>query len=737
VFASLLRLLCLAAGLSSPAAAAESHFPVHASDATIAPGSAGKVQVVVGIANGYHIYRDRLEVTVTDAGGLTVGAPSYPPGLMEDDPGAPGTKRETYEDDIVVDVPVTAPAAAGSHSLVLHVFRQGCSKKTCDMPEEEDVTATVKVAGAAGALDAGVVPTVGDATTPAEGAPAEGAAPEAAAAGAGDPAAETAVVFAAKPGAPNEVRVHADLQGEWHINKAFVALTLVDADGYTLGEPVLPAGVKSGSEADGTAREDFTDDLDLVAAITGPPGKVTVKVDVAYQACKGASLCKMPTSEIVEVPVTIGAATTAASMGGGGFAQAASGGLPGLLALCFLAGIGVSFTPCVLPMVPITMGLIGAKGAGSRAKAVSLSATYVLGMASIYTVLGVFAGVTGSLFGSQLQSPWVVGAISLFFVGMGFSMFGFFDVQMPSFVMSRMSGKSGGGYVGAAVLGVIGAFLAGPCSGPVVASILAVIGKGGKVGEGALLMFAFSLGIGMIFLVTGAASGWLPARGMWMVTVKKAFGVVLWLGAIYYAAPQLSTSVTALATAGVLLVTGVFGWPAEEDGEEMFLQRFRQLYAIAGGLVAAYLLVGTLVHDGFILPPASMSMGSAGAAVAQGPKIPWLSSEAEAVALAKSTGKPLMIDFTAEWCAACHEMERFTYTDAQVIAAAEGFVPVMLDCTAKGDPNILALQKKYGVTGLPTVVFVTPDGAIVDGTVGFVEASEFAPKMKAVLGGKG
>lgn len=717
MLAFFLQLLCLVVGFAS-AAPANSPYRIEVADLTVAPGGTGTLRVIFAVPEGFHTYRDWVDVAVTDPGGLTIGAPSYPPGLMKDDPGTPGTQRETYESDVYVDLSVTAPAAPGKHTVALHARYQGCKKALCYMPFEDDYTAVVTVAGPTGAV-------------------ASPNAPPAAV-----PGVETAVLLAGKAGAPNEVRVAVDLQGDWHINKAFVSLTLVDAAGYTLGDIVLPAGEKSGEA--GNEREDYVHDLDLVVPISGPPGPATVKVDVAYQACKGVSLCMMPTSLVVDVPVVIdpsfskgASASTSASVGSAsGFAAAQERGVGALVLLCFLAGVGVSFTPCVLPMVPITMGLIGARGAGSRARAFTLSATYVLGLAAVYTALGVFAGVTGMLFGSWLQSPLIVFSIAGFFVVMGVSMFGFFDVGVPSFLASRLQGKAGGGYGGALGLGVIGAILAGPCSGPVVASILALIGTEGDLPLGATLMFAFSLGMGMIFLVTGAASGWLPSRGAWMVTVKKGFGIVLWLGAIYFSAAHLSPTVTALATSAVLLVTAVFGWPHADDGDGPFTVSLRRLYGIVGGLVGAYLLLGTLVKDGFILPAVSLGSTGGGAAQAQ-PGIAWIRTEAEALELARSSGKPLMIDFTAEWCAACHEMERFTYTDARVIAAAEGFVPAMLDCTKKGDPVVEAVLKKYGVTGLPTVVFVMPDGRRLGGTVGFVEAAAFVKEMQVALEAKG
>jgi thiol:disulfide interchange protein DsbD len=739
VLVSFLQMLFVALGLVAHAGP-DDPYRIEVSDLTIAPNGTGQVRVTFAVPPGFHTYRDWVLVEVEKANGLTVGAPSYPPGVMKEDPAAPGTQRETYETDVLVDLPVTAPATPGTYDLVLFTRYQGCKKSLCYMPFEESHTAKVTVAG--------------DPVAP--------AAPPPAPTGQADPGAETAVIITAKSGTPNEARVLVDLQGDWHVNKAFVSLTLVDAAGYTLGEAVLPAGEKSGDPAAGTEREDYVHDVEIAAPLTGPPGPATLKVEVGFQACKGVSLCKMPEVALVDVPVVIDPAappggalvnTPAAPMAeaagaeaaaaprpgtGGSFAAAAEEGVLALVILCFVAGIGVSFTPCVLPMVPITMGLIGARGAGSRAQAISLSATYVIGLATVYTALGVFAGVTGALFGSWLQSQVIVFGIAGFFVVMGFSMFGFFDIGVPSFISSRLNAGGGGGYAGALMLGVIGAVLAGPCSGPVVASILTLIGSEGRVGLGAGLMFSFSLGMGMIFLVTGAASGWLPKRGAWMVTIKKSFGIILWLGAIYYASAHLSVTVTALATAAVLLTTAVFSWPDPEDGEGNFMVRLRQLYGVVGVLVGAYLLLGTLVKEGFILPPVNLAAGGGGGGAAQAQAgIPWIRTEAEALEMARKTGKPMMIDFTAEWCAACHEMERFTYTDPRVIAAAEGFVPVMLDCTEKADPAILAVQKKYGVTGLPTVVFVTPEGKMLGGTVGFVEADDFLPEMQKALEAKG
>jgi thiol:disulfide interchange protein DsbD len=574
--------------------------------------------------------------------------------------------------------------------------------------------------------------------------------------------AETPLVLLGGPGAtPGTAVVRFDLQGDWHVNKAFVEVTLQEGvTSPTLGTITLPAGEVSGKPEDGSLREDYTHDFDLAVPFTGEAKEL--KLDVRYQACKGASLCLMPTSQALTIdlaaaplpplppppaPAAAEKATPAppvadaapAAPPSDAFAAAKEQGALALVLVCFLAGLGVSLTPCVLPMVPITMGLIGARGAGSRLQAVALSAMYVLGLAIVYTGLGVFAGVTGALFGSWLQSAWVVGSIAFFFFVMGLSMFGLFDVAVPDSLQEKFSGKGGGGSAGGAfVLGMIGAVLAGPCSGPVVVSVLALIGQGGQVALGAGLMFAFSLGMGMIFLVTGAASGWMPSRGAWMATVKKGFGIVMWLGAIYYVAPQLPDVVTALLTAVVLLGTGVFAWPDPDDGEGFVLRRLRITYALIGGIVGAWLLVATMLTKGFILPPVALGGGSAVVGAPAG-AVTWLASEEQALALAQKEGKPLVIDFTAEWCAACHELDRFTFSDPGVAAEITGaYVALRVDCTDRADAKVKAIQEKYGVLGLPTVVFAKPDGTRIDNTVGFVPATEFLPRLvsaRAAVGG--
>ena len=312
-------------------------------------------------------------------------------------------------------------------------------------------------------------------------------------------------------------------------------------------------------------------------------------------------------------------------------------------------------------------------------------------------------------------------------------MFGFFDIGVPSSLQSKLDNMNGGsGHIGAFVVGMIGALVAGPCSGPVLLSIITMIGQRGELMLGAVLMMVFSLGMGMIFLIAGAFSTTLIQPGMWMETVKKSFGLIMWAGAIYFAAPHLSDWVTALIAAAMLISTAVYIWPEAESYDSFWIKRTKKLYTFVGGLIGAYLLLSVLLTKGFIMPPLQLSTGSA-TAPASG--VEWLSDEPAALKQAAAENKIVMLDFTADWCAACKELEHFTYPDSRVVALSKQMVPLMIDATKSGDPAVAALLEKYGVQGLPTVHFLKPNGEIIAGNTvtGFVDADAFLERMNAAM----
>jgi thioredoxin:protein disulfide reductase len=702
-------------------------FRVEVEDLRLAPGATGALRVTLAVPADHHVYRDMMDATVTDAAGLSFGPASFPPGQQAPDPANPAATREMFDTDVIIEVPLSAAPAVGTYQVGLQVRYQGCRKTLCWMPATEDLTATVIVGDGKAAAGEG-------------GAPAEDA-------GLTGPA----VRVAAGPAEAGVISVSVELLDGWHVTRNFMGLGIVEGgvrgpDGaaapgvFTLGEPTLPEGVPYVDPATQFERIDLNDAFTMTAPLTGPEGTWTIDLMVYYQACR-ETLCKMPDSLPLTVVATIGsggaadlrAASAAPAAPGDMLSGARDAGILQLLGLVFVAGLGVSLTPCVLPMVPITIGIIGARSAGSRLKAVSLSGAYVLGLALVYSGLGVAAGATGMMFGAWMQSPLVVGTIAILFFGMGLSMFGLFEVGVPGSIQTKLSQYGGAGYGGALVLGMVGALVAGPCSGPVLISIIALIGQKGELLLGAGLMMVFSLGMGVIFLVSGAFSTTLLRPGAWMDTVKKSFGLFMWAGALYFASPHLPVWAAALVAGFMLLVTGVFAWPDPEAGDGYWVDRSRRLYSIAGGVVGGYLLLGVLITEGFILPP--LSLGGGGTAVAQGPAIPWGDDEGAALARAAAEGKPVMLDFTADWCAACKELEHFTYTDPTVIAAAGKMVPLMIDATNDRDPEVAALVKKYGVRGLPTVKFLQPDGTPIEAltVTGFLPAEEFLPHMEKAL----
>jgi len=286
---------------------------------------------------------------------------------------------------------------------------------------------------------------------------------------------------------------------------------------------------------------------------------------------------------------------------------------------------------------------------------------------------------------------------------------------------------------------MVGALVAGPCSGPVLLSIIALIGKEGEIALGAILMMVFSLGMGLIFLAAGVFSTALLKPGAWMDTVKKSFGLIMWAGALNFVAPQLSDGMTAAVAAAMCLVTAVFVWPAPGAGDGFWIESARKLYTVVVGIVGVYLLVGLLLSRGFILPPMDLSARSGGGGEAAEVGVAWLDDETEALAQAAAEGKPVMIDFTADWCAACKELEHRTYPDTRIVAASKGFVPVMIDATRSDDPVVNALLEKYEVGGLPMIHFLRPDGSLIEGNsvTGFKSADDFLPHMERALAAVG
>ena len=393
--------------------------------------------------------------------------------------------------------------------------------------------------------------------------------------------------------------------------------------------------------------------------------------------------------------------------------------------VAFAGGIATSLTPCVYPLIPITVSIFGAKKAGTRREAMTLSALYVLGIATMYSGLGVGAALTGKAFGSVMQSGWVIGLVALLLATLAASMFGAFELRLPSSWQARLSTVGGAGRAGAFAMGLVSGVIAAPCTGPVLGAALAYVAAKGSVTFGFAIMFTYALGLGVLFFVIGAFSISLPKSGPWMETVKSSFGVALLAAAglllagafpgvkpIFSGAQGAVALAAAAAAAGVLAgaLHGSFGGPA--------LQRVAKALGVA-------LLVGGIVYGS----------GASDARERQrGDGLAWLGDESSALALAKREGRPVIIDFWADWCAACKELDRIAWADPRVREEANRFVALKLD-GSDGSDAFQKLSEKYGIVGMPTVVFIDPHGREVPERVtGAIPGDEMLDVLRRVDG---
>lgn len=386
-----------------------------------------------------------------------------------------------------------------------------------------------------------------------------------------------------------------------------------------------------------------------------------------------------------------------------------------------LGGLLVSLTPCVYPMVAVTVSVFGARESKSRWQGALLSAAFVLGIVAMFVPLGVVAGLTGNIFGAVLQNRWVVVGISVLFLIMAASMFGAFELALPSGLTNRLAVVGGIGYRGAFLLGLVCGLIASPCTGPVLTGILTWIAKTQSAVLGAGAMGAFAIGLGAPFFLVGTFAVQLPKSGHWMVHVKSLLGIVLVIVALYF------------------LSTAFPGWVRGVRPSATF-------YAVMAGLVLVGLLFGA-VHRSFDEVGLQVKLGKAvgivltsGAgfllltAVVQPERtLQWEHTTAlEAERKAAREKRPLLVDFTAAWCGACKELDKLTFAEARVQREASRFVAVKVDATNDEDPEATSAMRRFGVKGLPTVILFDSSGREVHRYTDFVAADAFLERIQRI-----
>ena len=410
-----------------------------------------------------------------------------------------------------------------------------------------------------------------------------------------------------------------------------------------------------------------------------------------------------------------------AAPSGDAFTRALSKGPLYAALAALVGGLAVSLTPCVYPMIAVTVSIFGAKEAKSRAQGSLLSLAFVAGICGMFVPMGVAVGMTGSIFGAVLQSRWVVVGIASIFVLMAASMFGAFELTLPSSLNNKLAEMGGIGYKGAFLLGLVCGLIAAPCTGPVLTGILAWIASTQSAGLGALAMGAFSIGLGAPFFLVGAFAVQLPKSGRWMVHVKSVLGIVLLVVALYFlnnsfgfATPYVSGSLLFVGLAVGLVFVGLLsGAVHREFGEPG---------------------VGVKVAKGFgILLVSVAGLAAILGVIKPREALAWERKDIEgALARAAADKRPLVVDFTASWCGACKELDKKTFSEPRVGQELGRFVAVKVDASNNDDPKVEAMLARFKVVGLPTVVMFDSRGKEAARFNDFVPADEFLKSAQSV-----
>jgi thiol:disulfide interchange protein DsbD len=421
-----------------------------------------------------------------------------------------------------------------------------------------------------------------------------------------------------------------------------------------------------------------------------------------------------------------------------------NGGFWLAVASFFGFGLLLAFTPCVLPMVPILSGIIiGGGRPVTRGKGLLLAAVYVLGMAITYAIAGVAAGLSGAMLSATLQNPWVLGAFAAVFVVLALSMFGFYELQLPAALQSRLSGASnrlpGGQGLGVFAMGVLSALIVGPCVAAPLAGALLYIGQTRDVVLGGTALFAMALGMGVPLLAVGASAGaLLPKAGAWMESVKRFFGALLLAVAIYLVSPFTPLPLQMFLWGALLIGSAVYLRAIDTlAADARGIQRFGKAVGVIALLAGAAYVIGAFSGSRDLFQPlAGLRAANGGGEAAPATPFQRIASVAELDArIREAAGRPVMLDFYADWCVSCKEMERYTFGDERVKTRFKEMTLLQADVTAN-TPEHAALLKRFRLFGPPGIIFFGRDGRELTSlrVIGFQPAERFAAALDQAIG---
>lgn len=698
--------------------------------------NADEILLDFDVADGGYLYRDRFGFDITGDGAV-LDAARFPDGEMHTDEFF-GT-QEIYRDTFQIALPYTRTTAADSVELEIRL--QGCDDNfgICYPPQRWPETVSLPAGPVAGAAPASATPSgsLFAGTRSDEPLPVEQA-------------------FVPNPrfDSANELTVSWIIEPGYYLYRDEFTFE-VDGE-IQFGTARLPEGTPI-SDLNFGEVEVYYDSVEIVVPFArASPDEMPLSITVGFRGCKDDSICYPPAEQVFDLTLPPSAEFTNVSSAAAAAPPVmvseqdvladlvSNGALIAVLGTFFLAGLGLSLTPCVYPMVPILSGIIAGQSQASTGRSFMLSVSYVLGMAVTYSVAGAITALAGSQVQAVFQQPWIIASVAALFVVMALSMFGLFELQMPAAIQSRLSAMANrsqnGTFFGTALVGALSALIVTTCVAPPLIGALIAIGQSGDVARGSLALFVLAIGMGTPLLLIGASAGrMLPKVGPWMNAIKAGFGVVMVGMAIWMLDRILPGTVTLLLWALLVFLSGVFlgafdAMPAEPKPT----RRLAKGIGVLACLYGALMLIGWVLGGDNPIRPVPALTGLMGQPEASEREIDFVDVETVAeldalLASANAANQPVFVEFTATWCAACQEMEEYTFPDARVIAALDPFVSIRIDVTENNDDD-QALLGRFESYGPPTMAFFDRSGTEQNPyrLYGYVPAPEFSEHVNAV-----
>ncbi len=570
---------------------------------------------------------------------------------------------------------------------------------------------------------------------------------------------DEAFIPSAQLNSESQIEAKVEIAQEIYLYVDQLTLEIIDADGVSVKNVKSPKSVEHHGDMVYLDSPSFVVDLQKDADVSGIK---KIKFRISYQGCSEQGLCYEPLSRDYELSVDASKLSVAQPLNemktldfgkketlskslevveekseSDAIADTIKSGNVVVILLTFLGfGLLLALTPCVFPMIPIISGVIISQGKGiTTRKALTLSVVYVLAMAVAYTIAGVLAGLFGANLQAALQTPWVIYSFSGVFVALAFSMFGFYELKLPDSLVSKVSATgSGTGYVGVAIMGFLSALIVGPCVAAPLAGALVYIGQTGDAVLGGMALFSMSIGMGLPLIAVGVSAGkFMPKPGAWMTMVSAIFGVMM-LGVAIWMLERVVDEYVTMLLYSILGIGFAIYLGALEKGGHIFQKSVSiVLFAYSLALLMGVLGGSTSMAKPleFLKPQAVTSMIQTKATHAEFVKVRSI-VELDAI-LEKNKGKKIMLDFYADWCTSCKELEEVTFADAGVKNKMDDLVLIQADVTLNGEEE-KALSSKYGVFGPPALIFFDEDSKVLKSKtiIGFIEAEPFLEHLDKI-----